>query len=269
MSDSSFSALICSLTARRMAVVDSFASTGISTTPFFSSSRVSSSSLRMTPTVRRMSSVASAKRLVAVSIASLIASRILSAVAMVRPSALSSAPPTRFSNDFITRSRSSDLFTSPIARSSSDDCRSIVCSKLDCAAVIRLEALASSLPCSSKRLAIAATSRNAACERSVRRLVLASMRRAEVAKLCAARSVDAENLSVVSESRSSTPSRFSLARLIRLLRSALEFERRSSRSSTLSARLDRAPSTAASVSAVRLASALTSAWFSLRSRSAA
>ena len=38
---------ICSLTARRMAVVDSFASTGMSMTPFLSSERVSSSSLRM------------------------------------------------------------------------------------------------------------------------------------------------------------------------------------------------------------------------------
>ena len=35
MSDSSFSALICSVTARRIAVVDSLASTGMSSTPFF------------------------------------------------------------------------------------------------------------------------------------------------------------------------------------------------------------------------------------------
>ena len=65
MSESSFSALICSETARRMAVVDSLASSGISMTPFLSSARVRSSSLLIEPAVRRISSVASAKRLVA------------------------------------------------------------------------------------------------------------------------------------------------------------------------------------------------------------
>ena len=204
MSDSSFSALICSLTARRIAVVDSLASTGMSITPFFSSARVSSSSLLIDAAVRRISSVASAKRLVADSTTSVIEVRILSVDASVRPSAFSSAVPTRFSNDFMTRSRSSDFLTSPTARSSSEDCRSSVCSKFDCAAPIRFDALASSLPCSSKRLAIAATSRSAACDSSVSRLVLASMSRAELAKVCAALSVVAENLSVVPDSFSST-----------------------------------------------------------------
>ena len=131
------------------------------------------------------------------SITSLIELRILSVDSSVRPSAFSSAEPTRFSNDFMTRSSSSDLLTSPTARSSSEDCRSSVCSKFDCAAPIRFDALASSLPCSSKRLAIDATSRSAACDSSVRRLVLASIRRAEVAKVCAAFSVVEANLSVV------------------------------------------------------------------------
>ena len=63
MSDSSFNALICSLTARRIAVVDSLASTGMSIAPFFNSARVSSNSPRIDWAVRRISSVASEKRL--------------------------------------------------------------------------------------------------------------------------------------------------------------------------------------------------------------
>ena len=204
ISDSSFSALICSLTARRIAVVDSLASTGMSITPFFSSARVSSSSLLIDAAVRRISSVASAKRLVADSTTSVIEVRILSVEASVRPSAFSSAVPTRSSNDFMTLSRSSDFLTRPTARSSSEDCRSSVCSRLDCAEPIRFDALASSRPCSSKRLAIAATSRNAACDSSVSRLVLASISRAELAKVWAAFSVVAANLSVVPDSFSST-----------------------------------------------------------------
>ena len=197
ISDSSFSALICSLTARRIAVVDSLASTGMSITPFFNSARVSSSSLRIdcgrpAHVLGRFGRSAwSPTRST-----SLIELRILSVDSSVRPSAFSSAVPTRFSNDFMTRSSSSDFLTSPTARSSSEDCRSSVCSKFDCAAPIRFDALASSLPCSSKRLAIAATSRSAACDSSVRRLVLASIRRAELAKVCAAFSVVAANLSV-------------------------------------------------------------------------
>ena len=62
ISDSSFSALICSVTARRIALVDSLASTGRSRTPFLSSARVCSSSPRMLAAVLRISSVAVLKR---------------------------------------------------------------------------------------------------------------------------------------------------------------------------------------------------------------
>ena len=160
MSDSSLSALICSVTARRMAVVDSLASTGISITPFFSSARVSSSSLRIDarcaacPRSRRRSAWSPTRpprRWRCGSSRSIPASG-------PRPSPC--ALPTRFSNELMTRSRSSDLLTRPTARSSSDDCRSSVCSKFYCAEPSRSEALASSRPCSSKLVAIAATSRS-------------------------------------------------------------------------------------------------------------
>ena len=88
MSDSSFSALICSLTARRIAVVDSLASTGSSNTPFLISARVSSSSVRIDsrsgacPRSRRRSASSPTRS------TSVIAMRILSVDSSVRPSAL-------------------------------------------------------------------------------------------------------------------------------------------------------------------------------------
>ena len=221
--------------------------------------------------MRRISSVASAKRLRRR--IDHFGDRVADLVRRLAASGPRHSPaswPTRFSNECITRSRSSDFLTRPTARSSSDDCRSSVCSKLLCAEPSRSDALDSSLLCSSNRLAIDATSRKAADDNSVSRSVLASIRRAELAKVCAAFSVVAAKLlraaaQALVDGRAGSPLPARSARPS----CELDVDRRPIRSSTLSARVERAPSTADKVSAVRLASALTSAAFSLRSLSVA
>ena len=86
-----------------------------------------------------------------------------------------------------------------------------MCSRLLCAEVSRSDALDSKRLCSSKRVAIEATSFSVFDDSSVRRCVLESTSRAELAKVCAARSVLVAKPRVLLASRSSTPDRFSVA----------------------------------------------------------
>ena len=111
----------------------------------------------------------------------------------------------------MTFSRSSDFLTRPTARSSSDDCRSSVCSRLLWAELSRSEALDSSRLCSSNLVAIEATSRKVDDDSSVSRVVFESTRRAELAKVCAAFSVVAAKLCVLPLRRSSTWPRLTAA----------------------------------------------------------